>query len=95
MVKVSILRSNLPEHQRAVRAAHAGRVGKDGADGGIYGFGNDIEVTGFVYLVFQIDIGRHKTVLHHKNRIHRLAGARHPVLMTGHGFGGGDERPPI
>ena len=82
---------NLTKHQRTIGAAHAGGVGEDGVDGRVYRFTDDIEVFRFIDYVFQIDVRRHEVILHHQYRIHCFACASHPVLVPGHGFGGGDE----
>ncbi len=43
--------------------------------------------------MLQIDVGRHKAVLHHQHGIDRLAGACHPTLVPRHRLGAANPRP--
>ena len=88
-----LVRLDFSKHQCAVGAAHAGGVAQDDVDGGVNCLASDIEVFGFGNYIFKIDIRGNKRVLHHKDGINGLACPCHPILMSGHGFGGGDERP--
>ena len=58
-------------------------------------FGQYMDVRRLFVGILEVKIGGDEIILHHQHRVDKLAGTRHPHLVPGLAFGGGDRYTPF